>query len=295
MIHLKQKRKISLAFLSGFDMSKLEIGIPVLNSENVKLDLRNIGDAVIPNPTFGITCKKNANGYTYADKTAEKENRYTHTTCFLPFGNLNACEVLVDHSRDCYPKIDVPPTNIMLSLLENNSQDRFIIADFAQLRQPDVIKTAINMFLEIFGECYIYDDNQHIQKDIPRRFYNWEFLPPDKKPSEYTKSMLASTTPSKKQFIIERLEKIESFNPILAGCGTNGFYGYYAYLFNKTCFFECAFYGNATYIVPAEIWEDLSRKTKQELTSGNLLMAKITHDSNWFTNIEDSFSKYEKE
>lgn len=289
MHHFKQKRIISSDFLSNYNVSVLKIGIPVLNSENGKLGLNDAGDSVVPNSSFGINCRKNANGYSYADKTAPKEKRYTHTTYFLPFGNINASEVYVDHYRDCYPQINVSPLNIALTLFENNKGEKYIFADSPDLQQHDVIMLAINMFLEIFGECYCYDDAQQINKKAPRRFFNWEFLPQGCKPSDYVRGMLAQTEPSKKHFIIDRLEKIESFNPEFAGVGTNGLTGYYAYKFNEICVFECSLYGNATYIVPSMTWEELSKKTKQELTIGSYVIERIIHDTNWFSKIEEVF------
>lgn len=47
--------------------------------------------------------------------------------------------------------------------------------------------------------------------------------------------------------------------------GVNGFKGYYAYLYDNYCVLESAFYGNATYIIPKDNWEELSQKTKREL------------------------------
>ena len=71
--------------------------------------------------------------------------------------------------------------------------------------------------------------------------------------------------------------------------GINGFNGYYAYIFDKYCFLECAFYGNATYILPVDNWEILSQKTKQELIEKKEVIEKIVHRQEWFGKIENAF------
>lgn len=50
--------------------------------------------------------------------------------------------------------------------------------------------------------------------------------------------------------------------------------------------------GNTTYIVPSLTWEELSKKTKQELTIGSYVIERIIHDTHWFSKIEEVFSKH---
>ena len=55
---------------------------------------------------------------------------------------------------------------------------------------------------------------------------------------------------------------MEMYNATTMVEGVNGFKGYYAYLYDNYCVLESAFYGNATYIIPKDNWEELSQKTK---------------------------------
>ena len=73
--------------------------------------------------------------------------------------------------------------------------------------------------------------------------------------------------------------------------GINGFKGYYAFVFSGYCVLESAIYGNATYIIPRENWENLSQKTKKELFAEDKVVAKIDHTEKWQQNIKNIFNK----
>ena len=77
--------------------------------------------------------------------------------------------------------------------------------------------------------------------------------------------------------------------------GINGFFGYFVYVFKDCCVLESAIYGNATYIIPKENWEELSKKTKKELFDNKLLIAKIIHTANWEHEIRNLMKNLEKQ
>ena len=88
---------------------------------------------------------------------------------------------------------------------------------------------------------------------------------------------------------IERLNYVETYDALEMVEGINGFRGYYAYLYEKYCVLESAFYGKATYIIPKDNWEELSQKTKRELIEGKKLVEKIDHTEKWKKNIARIF------
>ena len=118
-----KRKKISNKFLENFNKKEIQIGIKVTNDENEKVKLFNVGEVILPSPHFGVTCRKNANGYSYADKSQPKENRYVCTVWTYPFGNTNASQVPVDQYRMCYPKILVQPTEIGFTLYEDDDKN----------------------------------------------------------------------------------------------------------------------------------------------------------------------------
>lgn len=59
------------------------------------------------------------------------------------------------------------------------------------------------------------------------------------------------------------------------------------------CVFESAFYGNATYIIQKNNWEEMSQKTKKELNDEKRIIGKIDHTKNWKKNIANMFKNLE--
>lgn len=295
MAHYKieKDRIIKFALPHDYDINKLEIGIPVKGDEANKIGLYEVNSVVLPSTTFGKKCKINANGYSYTDKTKPKKRRYVSTNWIYPFGNINASEVAVDIYRKCYPKVIVPPTNIELTLYENESNEKYVIACLTPEIRQNNLKEVVNLFLEIYGVCYVFKDTIKINNEIKRTRCNWEMLPPGEKPSVHLIKKLREEGSETNSFFIARLEKLEEYNPNQIVEGINGFNGYYAYVFDKYCFLECAYYGKATYILPAENWEILSQKTKQELIEKKEVVEKIIHRKDWFRKITEAISKYE--
>lgn len=104
---IKGKRIINVCIPKGYDLDKIQIGIPVMDDEAERVGLIEVGDIVLPSGTFGPQSRKNAYGYMYADKSKPKERRYVSTNWIHPFGNTNASEVPVDMYRKCYPQVVV--------------------------------------------------------------------------------------------------------------------------------------------------------------------------------------------
>ena len=100
------KRVVKLQIPHTYDINKIQLGIPVMDNEAEIVGLKEVGDIVLPSGTFGPQSKKNAYGYSYADKTKSKERRYVSTNWVYPFGNTNASMVAADIYKECYPKIE---------------------------------------------------------------------------------------------------------------------------------------------------------------------------------------------
>lgn len=292
---IKKSKVIKLQLPKTYDIATINIGIPVKNNENEKLGLHSVGDTILPSPSFGIVCEKNANGYSIIDKTKPKEYRYVSTVWVQPFGNEYASPVPADIYRDCYPKVEIPPTEIEVSLVEDNDKNEYIIASLTPQIREQYTKVAINIFLEIFGYCYIYSNDLEKDKTIKRQRCNWEILPPGEKPSEHLREQLNKRGENTDTFDVDRLETLERYKVEKVVEGINGFMGYYVYVFSNHCVLESAIYGNATYIIPKENWEVLSQKTKQELLNEKRVIEKIIHRESWYTNISKAIKKLENQ
>ena len=288
-INKKRIRKLNIP--KQYDIKQIQLGIPVVGDEARRVRLKNVGDIVLPSWSLGTTCKKNVYGYSYADKTKPKERRYVSTGWGYPYGNTSASMVAFDIYKKCYPKIEVEAYGIELCLYENVDNQQFVIVDMTDEIREKYMKEAINLMLEIYGKCYVYDGVIRIEKTIKRKRCNWEMLPPGEMPSKHIEKQVESMNQNIKAYDIARLNFIEKYNATMVVEGINGFNGYYAYLYEKCCVLESAFYGNATYIIPKDNWEKLSQKTKKELIDEKQLIAKINHTEKWEKDIESMLKK----
>ena len=274
-----------------YDPDKIQIGIPVTGDEASRIGLFNIGDVVLPSAKYGVNCMRNAYGYTYPDKKQPKKKRYVSTNWIQPFGNIYASSIAVDIYKPCYLKIEVPPTEIELILIENDSKNKFVIANLTSEIRKQNLKEAINIFLEIYGFCHVFSDEIKINHSMKRHRCNWRMLPPGEKPSVHLRKYLKDQNKKDDTFDAARLDFIEKYKMDEIVEGINGFNGYYAYVFTNYCVLESAIYGNATYIIPSKNWEVLSQKTKQELIDEKMVVEKIVHTANWEDTVRRSFER----
>lgn len=244
---------------------------------------------MLPSGTFGSQSRRNAYGYSYADKTKPKVRRYISTNWIYPFGNTDAAMIAVDIYKECYPKIEIEAYGIELMLYDNGADQKFVIVNMTNEIREKYVKEAINLMLEIYGICYVYDDVINIEKTINRKRCNWEILPPGEFPSRHVKKQLKAANLKTDTYDVERLNYIELYNSSIIVEGINGFKGYYAYLYERYCVLESAMYGNATYIIPVDNWEILSQRTKKELIDENHVVGKINHNEKWKWKIKNMF------
>ena len=165
-----------------------------------------------------------------------------------------------DIYRECYPKIEAEPYGIELQLFEGENNQQFVIINITDEIRKQYMKEAINLLLEIYGICYVYNGVVGFEKTIKKRRCNWEILPPGEMPSKHVKEQLKTMNQSTDTYDIERLNYVETYDALEMVEGINGFRGYYAYLYEKYCVLESAFYGKATYIIPKDNWEELRGK-----------------------------------
>lgn len=164
-IMIDKKRINNLNCIAQFDHNKIRIGVSVLSNEAEIVGLTNVGDTILPSSEFGNQCKKNAYGYSYADKSKPKESRTVSTFFIYLYGNKNRSQELVDISRMCYPKVEIMPYDIHLFLMQNGDE-RYVVVDLTDEIRNNHLKEAINIMLEIYGYCYVFDDEIKIDDSI---------------------------------------------------------------------------------------------------------------------------------
>lgn len=279
-IKLQQTRIMRWNLPRSFDPKKIQIGVPVISEEASIVNLIEPGDVILPSAEFGPVSSRNAYGYKYPDKTQPKEERYVTTNWVQPFGNSYASAVACDIYKPCYPQIEVPPTEIELTLVEKEDK-QYVAAVLTPEIRADHLVEVVNLFLEIYGKCYIFSDEIEINESTRRRKCNWEILPPGEKPSVHLTNMLRQQGEETDTFDIDRLKTLDCYNVEQIVEGINGFSGYFAYVFSNCCVLESAIYGNATYVIPKENWESFSQKTKKELLDESVVIEKVVHTAHW--------------
>ena len=279
--HITKTKIRQLKLPKDFSITDIQIGVPNKKDEALKVGLNKVGDVILPSSKFGIACNKNANGYSYPDKTKPKERRYITTNWIQPFGNEYASSVPCDIYKKCYPIVEVPPTEIEFTLYENPKNEQYVIALLTDSVRNNYLTDVVNIFLEIYGECFVFDDEIDLNNDTKRQRCNWEILPPGELPSVHMKEQLRRKGEKTDTYDVSRLETLERYMAQQVVEGINGFEGYYAYVFEQYCVLESAVYGNATYIIPKENWEFWSQKSKKELFDENVVIEKLIHKENW--------------
>lgn len=295
IINRKRKRKLNLG--DGFNYENLKIATFINNDNKDKLKFAKVGGTVLPAPNFGINCRKNAFGYSYPDKTKPKEYRYVYTLEYYPYGNESLDKRYCHVEKHCYQRVIVPPNGIELSLTTTKNGHRVVVANLVKKDIQEIIR-AINVLVEIYGECTITDEELEFDESIKYFKQNWVMLPPGERPSTYVDRIIGLVPQKEKTRLLYHkhcLETIENLGYKEVHQGKEGFGDYKAYLFDNICVLETANYANATFIIDRNNWEEVSKLTKQELVTYNLVLARIVHNRCWEESIVDSIKMLNKE
>ena len=252
-----------------------------------KLNLSNFEEGLLIQPSikFGVTCRKNVFGYTEINKNLPKENRCVRTFLWeWKLFNGERQSRIVDVNKYCYQKIKHKPYGIEIELARVNDIDMLI----TKVNELENIKNIINLYLEVFNYCELLDEDFKINIDnITTKRCNWVILPPDLiiEINKIKKSKTINNKKHQKNYDQARLDILKKYKPIVRYEGVNGFQGYYAYIYKERCVLESPIYGNATYVIKKDNWENLSKMTKTELINSGELLSRIEHNKDWINNI----------
>ena len=150
---------------------------------------------------------------------------------------------------------------------------------------------AVNLFLEIFGQCTVLSENLDEIIVAPVRRVNWDILPAGRRPWDKLKPFIEKIlkqAPEGRQPVIDyRLQMINRYGPEFVAVGRAGFHGYLIFGFptKNLYLLESAYTGNATYVF-AENWEKLSQLTKAEILTGKLQKDRLIHREGWETRVK---------
>jgi hypothetical protein len=258
------------------------------------------GETVLP-PALGKASRYNAYGKRIVHKDQPMETAYRtvdwHWTEWHGTSKVEKSDFRdVPYKR--YPRTDVTPPSLELSIQTNTDGKRVVMSPLITdwKNNPDQLLHAINLLLDIFGECTFFDEDLNQVITAPMKHLNWKILPKGEHPfselQTHLKSALNRIKPGNRSFVDHRLERLNGFKPDFTAIGQGGFTGYvvFGYPDKDTYVLESILYGNATYVVGKD-WGKLSKMTKAEILNDNLHKQRIIHKRNWFEKVRQLFSE----
>lgn len=302
---IKQKRIRNLSKLKAIQKDSV-FRVGVVEVENkiedmVKIgfgtDLK-VGETLLPD-IIGPSTRKNAEGSfeLLRDEPKEKHSSMIEWTYKQWAGRGETREVTDSTSRlyERYQRKQIPPTGIEFTIVENGGRKNLVSPEFTMSdAYGHEIVSAVNVMLEVFGECEIFDasSNPIVSPKVIR--LNWELLPKGKYPWEKQKERLEPyfqrARGTNRAVIEKRIEAINNYSPDFTAIGTGGFGGYVVHGFTERELYilESVQVNNATYVLNKE-WEIISQLSKAEILNNDLHESRIIHNESWYENLSSLF------
>jgi hypothetical protein len=191
-----------------------------------------------------------------------------------------------------YPRTFIPPPSVELGVATKTDGQSIIVADpVAYTTQNDAsCLHIINLYMELFGECHVLDQDLDAIIRVEVRRLNWEVLPPGVRPWG---ELAARLTQAIKRFgsssysaFRNNLDYINSFGPSFAAVGRAGFSGYVIFGFPELNLYVCesVYKYNANYVFEND-WQTLSQMTKAAILDHSLQKARIIHMPDWHARV----------
>lgn len=302
MIRRKKVRKLSPYKNSLPTTDKVYVAYSGITEAQLKRagfpDNAKPGDTILPRVVGRVT-GYNANGKRIIRRDQPMETAYRtvewHWTEWHGRDKVEQSK-FVDVPYKRYPSDDVPPPSLEVTLVQGTNGSLSLVSDEVDGWKADeeLLVHAINVFLELFGECTILDEERAEVLPANIQRVNWKFLPkgeyPFQRVKEELRPVLNRVKRGNRTFVEKRLERLNSFDPEFVVVGLSGFSGYIlmAYPDRNLYVLESLLYGNATYVLDRD-WEGISKLTKAQVLSNKLHKDRLIHRSNWFAKVKKLF------
>lgn len=249
------------------------------------------GDTILPEG-LGNTSIFNAEGRYEKLMDLPKEQRYITTIewTWEQWCGRGETETITENRdiyRDCYQSKFVEPPALELTYFEHNGKTLIISQEFsANNVDPVLFKHAINLFLELFGECEIRRSDLSTFTPPNVKRVNWSLLPPGQYPwdkvQKHVRSLVKGIHSRYSNVMLSRQEVISRHEPDEVYIGHGGFRSYVAYVFSdkNLVILESVLSNNATYVFEKD-WEKFSMLTKAEILNNSYQKARLIHSSGW--------------
>lgn len=207
----------------------------------------------------------------------------------------------ITHERDVYQREKVAPKNLSFVSERIAEKDSEMVVGYRTSKALDSrdknfeteLLFHLNLLQENFGNCDVVPVGEQLRERPAYKRLEWEVLPPgfwrDKNQVEKLKSRLGD---EKAKLFIERLEHIESLNPLerYEGQSYLGNRLYYVFVFKNSVLAECPLFGNAAYLLKGDkmtSWRDTFMKTKRTALSEGAI--RILHTGDWKKRLAEAY------
>jgi hypothetical protein len=250
------------------------------------------GEHLLPITSFGVACRRNADGYDVIRRDLPKETRTRQIAWrWTEFHGRDTVERegIVDKPYQRYPREHVEAYSQELNVHVNALGTPMVTSGPYEPRadrSKAVLLNTIRMYVEIFGSCEVVTDPDTVTDQPQRRQLNWVILPPGRRPWEESESaigkVMQNLSVSSQIVVKDRLNSILRYEPEFAAFGQHGFNRYVVYGWDKKKLYllESTEVDNATYILK-DGWEILSRLSKAEVLATNAHHARLIHHKGW--------------
>lgn len=247
-----------------------------------------VGDSILPPGVFGPTSRYNAEGKEIVHKDKPMETAYRQSEWRWTQWDGSEHSRIVDVPYKRYPRTYVDPMGLEFTVQADTLGNPVVVLPLLthDPKDEEVEVHAINLTLEIFGQCHFFTEDLDQIIKAPIRKLNWRLLPPGEHPWPKLRQSLSpviQAVPDGNRVVIEhRLEAINKHKPAFGAIGEGGFHGYVVLGFpdKEIYVLESLLYGNATYVLDAR-WEEISKLTKKEILQEELHKARVIHKSGW--------------
>ena len=248
------------------------------------------GDTVLPNPV-GKVSSFNALGAWKRRDDLPKEKRITGQRVWrwTEWHGRDRVERerIVDIEQWCYPKEFKHPIGIELTFVDTSHGKLVVSPILTKSNDKSAINLhAINLFLELFGECLVVGKDYQDVSSLKIKRLAWELLPSGEQPfpklKEFLERKWRNTDGDRAKVILDRQQTILGFAPDEIYEGIGGFSNYLAFVFasKDLVILESVAIDNAIYVF-GDDWRELSKLSKAQILTNNLQVERIVHQTGW--------------
>lgn len=259
-------------------------------------------EPALPDPNAGKYSDANVHGKEVVRKDLPK---YKKEFGFWAPSWKSSSEHWVSHEREVYHRDFYPPKEALLalSLLEERQDGylvKFSIEQVINRRTKNFeleLLYNLNLLQENVGAASVYESTATIEEFRASVQVDWQLLPPGSV-DEVVEAMTRGKQPINEGVLSvmkERVGVISELQPEAYITGTDGFLRYFGAKFDDDFIvFENVKYGNAIYVL-YEDWEELSKKSRFELLSGNPDgFDRIIHTDGWAEKLSSLLEKHRR-